>query len=258
MAHPDDIEFVAAGTLLQLAARGWEIHYFDVANGNCGSTMLDLETCAATRLEEARAAAVRLGAVFHPPIADDLMVFYNEPLLRKVAAVIRRVNPRVILTHAEEDYMEDHMNTARLAVTAAFTRGMPNFVTDPELPPVDGQVAIYHATPHGLRTRMGEPVRAAGYVDTTAVHARKRHALECHASQKEWLDVSQGMDSYLVTCDEASRRVGALSGRFTHAEGWRRHLPIGFGDEDFDPLAEELADIWQPDPGATRGAAGQA
>ncbi|MFZ9448692.1 MAG: PIG-L family deacetylase, partial [Alphaproteobacteria bacterium] len=26
-AHPDDIEFVAAGTLLQLKQRGWETHY---------------------------------------------------------------------------------------------------------------------------------------------------------------------------------------------------------------------------------------
>ena len=36
-AHPDDIEFVMAGTLLRLAETGWSIHYFNIANGCCGS-----------------------------------------------------------------------------------------------------------------------------------------------------------------------------------------------------------------------------
>src|SRR5689334_8582485 len=36
-AHPDDIEFVMAGTLLRLKERGWEIHYFNLSTGNCGS-----------------------------------------------------------------------------------------------------------------------------------------------------------------------------------------------------------------------------
>ena len=49
-AHPDDIEFVAAGTLLQLQARGWEIHYMNLSRGNCGSVQFDSETTAAKRL----------------------------------------------------------------------------------------------------------------------------------------------------------------------------------------------------------------
>ena len=36
-AHPDDIEFYMAGTLLLLKRAGYEIHYMNVANGNCGS-----------------------------------------------------------------------------------------------------------------------------------------------------------------------------------------------------------------------------
>ena len=37
-AHPDDIEFYMAGTLLLLKKAGYEIHYLNVASGNCGST----------------------------------------------------------------------------------------------------------------------------------------------------------------------------------------------------------------------------
>jgi N-acetylglucosamine malate deacetylase 1 len=33
VAHPDDVEFVMAGTLLLLADLGWQVHYMTVANG---------------------------------------------------------------------------------------------------------------------------------------------------------------------------------------------------------------------------------
>src|SRR6478736_4621779 len=36
-AHPDDIEFYMAGTLLLLKQAGFEIHYMTLSNGSCGS-----------------------------------------------------------------------------------------------------------------------------------------------------------------------------------------------------------------------------
>ena len=54
-AHPDDIEIFMAGTLLRLAAAGWELHYFNLSCGNGGSLEMDGETAARVRLEEARA-----------------------------------------------------------------------------------------------------------------------------------------------------------------------------------------------------------
>jgi N-acetylglucosamine malate deacetylase 1 len=33
-AHPDDIEFMMAGTLLLLKRAGYEIHYFNLLSGN--------------------------------------------------------------------------------------------------------------------------------------------------------------------------------------------------------------------------------
>ena len=63
-----------------------------------------------------------------------------------------------------------------------------------------------------------------------------------HRSQKDWLDESQGMDSYLITMEDLDREVGAMSGRFAYAEGWRRRLHFGFCAEDADPLADALND----------------
>jgi N-acetylglucosamine malate deacetylase 1 len=239
-AHPDDIEFVMAGTLLLLKERGWEIHYFNLASGHCGSVRHDAATTRRLRLAEAKRAAKILGARFHPPITDDLEIFYDIKLLRRVAAVIREVKPSVVLTHSPEDYMEDHMNTSRLAVTAAFSRGMPNFVTHPKRVAVEGDVTVYHAMPHGLRNEVRQPVLAESFVDTTSVHATKLGALAAHRTQQEWLDVSQGMNSYLRAMEEASRGVGEMSRRFKYAEGWRRHLHLGFCSEKHDPLRDTL------------------
>ena len=241
-AHPDDIEFVAAGTLLLLRAAGWQTHCLTLSGGDCGSMTTDRDGTRRIRTAEGRAAAAILGAEFHEGFADDLLIFYEERLLRKLAAVVRRVKPRIVLTHSPDDYMEDHMNTARLAVTAAFVRGMPNFVTDPPLPAAAGDVTVYHAMPHGLVDGLRRPVEPDLFVDTTSVQAVKRRALAAHASQKAWLDATQGMDSYLDSADEMARAVGRMSGRFEFAEGWRRHLHLGLSARDDEPLAEALGE----------------
>ena len=239
-AHPDDIEFVMAGTLLLLQDAGWEIHYFNLSSGNLGSMETSGEETALIRAREAQRAAEVLGARWHAPIANDLEIFYTSDTLRQVASIVREVAPAVVLTHSPEDYMEDHMNTARLAVTAAFARGMPNFLTQPPRTPIQHSVAVYHASPHGLQDGLRRPVQPHCLVETTTVHARKREALACHSSQKAWLDATQGMDSYLLAMDEFSTGLAGRFSPFTHAEGWRRHSHLGFGAEDFNPLQEAL------------------
>ncbi|MGZ4988241.1 MAG: PIG-L deacetylase family protein, partial [Limisphaerales bacterium] len=76
-AHPDDIEFMMAGTLLLLKKAGYEIHYMNVANGSCGSVQYGPAQLKKMRLAEAKAAAKILGAHFHAPLVNDLEVFYD-------------------------------------------------------------------------------------------------------------------------------------------------------------------------------------
>src|SRR6218665_331759 len=102
-AHPDDIEFKMCGTLLLLKRAGWDIHCFNLATGSGGSTVHGAEEISRIRAQEARNAADLIGATWHPPIADDLEIFYDATLLRKVAAVIREVKPAIVLTHPLED-----------------------------------------------------------------------------------------------------------------------------------------------------------
>jgi len=239
-AHPDDIEFFMAGTLLLLKEAGYKIHYLTIANGNCGSAVYNERTLRSIRNSEGRAAAKILGAEFCQPLTNDLELFYNLDLLRKLTAVFREVKPGIVLTHSPQDYMEDHTNTSRLAVTAAFARGMPNFKSSPSQPAADYEVTVYHALPHGLRDQLRRRIIPGAYTNTTSVHKTKHQALAAHKSQQAWLDVSQGLNSYLLAMEDMSRAVGRLSKNFRHAEGWRRHLHLGFCGMEADPLREAL------------------
>jgi N-acetylglucosamine malate deacetylase 1 len=239
-AHPDDIEFMMAGTLLQLRDAGAEIHIFVIANGSCGTVEYSKEEIIRLRRAEAEESARLAGAVFHPPIMDDLAVMFEPALLAKVASVVRKARPSILLVSSPDDYMEDHQNACRLLVTAAFARGMTNYATDPPEAPCIGPLAVYHAMPHGLRDCLRKRVRPGQFVDIGPVLARKRAMLACHRTQKEWLDRSQGIDAYLALMESFSREVGEMSGRFEYAEGWRRRLHWGYGPEEYDPLADLL------------------
>jgi N-acetylglucosamine malate deacetylase 1 len=239
-AHPDDIEFVMAGTLIQLFKVGYEIHYMNIANGCCGSSEYSAGHTTEIRAREALAAADSIGAEFHPSLVNDLEIFYNHETLVQVAAVMREVAPEILLVHSPVDYMEDHVNACRLAVTAAFSRGMPNYPSNPPRPPVDQEVTIYHAQPHGNRDPLGQVVTPSLFVDVTDVMAQKTTMLACHKSQQHWLDTSQGLNSYLETMNELMREVGRMSGHFEYAEGWRRHNHLGFSAAGADPLVAAL------------------
>lgn len=239
-AHPDDIEFMMAGTVLRLGEKGFEKHVFVLASGCCGSATVSKEQIVHIRFEEAQKAARTMGATFHPPITDDLEIFYELSLLKKVTAVVREVQPDIILTHSPDEYMEDHSNTCRLATSAVFARGMPNFSTNPPTKPYNQPVGLYHCLPYGLRDFMGIPVQADCFVDISGVMETKCQALACHQSQGAWLDSSQGLDSYINTMKDMCRTMGQMSGCFTWAEGWRRHNPLGFCPENYNPLLEVL------------------
>lgn len=240
-AHPDDIEFLMSGTLMLLAEAGYEIHYWNLANGSCGTTEYSADEIAAIRRREAIAAAESVGATFHESICNDLEIFYDKPTLAKVASVIRDVSPEMVLTHSPVDYLEDHTNTCRLVVTAAFSRGMPNFPVAPPREPIDQQTTVYHAQPYSHHDPLGKLIVPNQFVDVSGVVERKVEMLAKHQSQKKWLDQSQGLDSYLQTLRDLDAEAGRMSERFTHAEGWRKHLHLGFCGKDDDPLAVALA-----------------
>ena len=240
VAHPDDIEIQSMGTLLQLQKRGWEIHYMTIANGCCGTAVDDIPTISAKRRQECQDSCAKSGAIWHPSVCNDLEVEHSWDIISKVLGVIREIKPSIVITQALNDYMEDHINSCRVAVTAAFCRGMLNAKCDPPLPPFQDDVTVYHTIPHGFLDPLRHFVEPEFFVNVTPFMEQKRELLACHKTQKEWLDISQGMDAYLNTMTELCEQMGKLSGTFQYAEGFIRHNHLGLCAPDADPLTAAL------------------
>ena len=182
----------------------------------------------------------------HESLAGDIEVFYQDRLIRQVTGIIRRIAPDIVLLPSPEDYMEDHVNTSRIGVTAAFCRGMPNYPSIPEVPVIEKDVVLYHALPYGLTDGLRRRIEPDLFVDISRVIDAKERMLACHESQRRWLDESQGLDSYLQTMREMSAEVGRMSGRYDYAEGWRRHSHLGYSRQERCMLQGLLPDLCLP------------
>src|SRR2546428_11048654 len=122
-AHPDDIEFQMAGTLLLLKKAGCETHYLNLSTGNLGSVEFSAAKTRAVRRQEAQEAARILGAKWHPPMCDDLEILYELKTLRRLAAGIPEGRPTIVLTHPPQGYMEEPTKTFRPPGTPPVARG---------------------------------------------------------------------------------------------------------------------------------------
>jgi LmbE family N-acetylglucosaminyl deacetylase len=223
-AHPDDIEFQCAGTLILLKRRGCAIVMATMTAGDLGSAELGPEEIAAVRRREARRSADLLEADFLCGEFPDLCIDVNADSRRRVTELIRRANPDVVLTAPPVDYMTDHEVTSRLVRDACFAASVPNYSThqwDPA-PPTRRIPALYYVDPIEGVDWFGQPVPYDFIVDVTLAFELKQQMLACHESQRGWLRAQHGMDEYL----EMGRRWSAARGReiqVPYGEAFRQH-----------------------------------
>src|SRR5574341_764486 len=236
MAHPDDAEFLCGGTLALLAQHGWRIHVATATPGDCGSTTLKPEEIAASRREEARAAARVLGGDFHCLERRDLQVQYDVETVAAACSLLRTVRPRLVITHSPNDYMLDHEQISLVARAAAFNAPIPNAPAPPGTRPLTAIPHLYYADPVEGRDALGSPVLPDILVDISITLDTKLAMLACHASQREWLRSQHGMDDYLESARRWSQARGALVG-CASAEGFRQHRGHAYPQDDLLSLA---------------------
>ncbi|HZT80542.1 MAG TPA: PIG-L family deacetylase [Gemmataceae bacterium] len=225
LAHPDDAEFLCAGTMARLVREhGWHAHIATLTPGDCGSAELGPEEISRVRRAEGARAAAVLGAAYHCLEERDLLISYNERALEKVTRLLREVRPRVVLTHSPADYMLDHEMTSVLTRAAAFAAPVPNFLCDRgHPPPLEHIPHLYYCDPIEGKDALGRDVPPGFCVDVGAVIEVKAEMLARHASQRDWLRKHHGMDRYVEAMREWGRRRGRECG-VACAEGFRQHL----------------------------------
>ena len=183
MAHPDDIEMTCSGTLANYANEGHEITMCNLCDGALGGNIPRKEL-AEIRKEEGIQSAKLIGAKYIPAIFEDLDIYQDKPSRIKVARIIRRVSPDIIITHPEVDYAPDHIITSKLVFEASFLSTLPNFDDgENSIKPKSGPaVPIYYSDASG-----GHNFDPSIWIDITKTFNVKKKMLSCHQSQINWL-----------------------------------------------------------------------
>jgi LmbE family N-acetylglucosaminyl deacetylase len=126
VAHPDDIEFFCAGSVLKLTRRGVNVDFVVVTSGDKGTDDPHVTSAqlAETREAEQLAAATRLGAGSVEFLRHlDAEVVESIELRRRLVREIRRSKPDLLLTFdPTPGYRQhpDHRAVGRVALDAAW------------------------------------------------------------------------------------------------------------------------------------------
>jgi LmbE family N-acetylglucosaminyl deacetylase len=225
LAHPDDAEFLCAGTLTRLRQeKGWDIHIASMTPGDCGSAEHGPDEIARIRRGEGKAAAEAIGGTYHCVEERDLRVIYNEPALEKVVRLLNAVRPRVVFTHSPDDYHLDHEQTSKIVRAATFAAPIPNFLHGRHLhPPLDHIPHLFYCDPLEGKDAFGQPIPPGFRIDITPVIEDKARMLACHESQRAWLRKHHGVDNLIDEMRHWASTQGKAAG-VPYAEGFRQHL----------------------------------
>ncbi|MGI6368252.1 MAG: bacillithiol biosynthesis deacetylase BshB1 [Anaerolineae bacterium] len=124
-AHPDDIEIGCGGTLIKLAQRGHSIVLVDMSRGEM-ATRGTIET----RRQEAAAATAILGASARENLELEDGNIHSSPEARyRIARVVRKYRPAVVLLPWYEDRHPDHYHTSQAAYEGLFAAGLVRLET---------------------------------------------------------------------------------------------------------------------------------
>lgn len=180
--HPDDLEIACSGTLRKYVEQGANVYMCHVANGDQGHVIIEPEPLAEIRAEEARKAAMFIGAkdIFSIGVSDMQVNSHDQAQIDAVADVVRITRPDVIITHNCDDYMQDHVETSHLATNGAFMAGLPHRSVNQ--PAFNSFIPTFF-----MDTLAGVDFNPSHYVDISGQIERKLQALSMHESQVKWM-----------------------------------------------------------------------
>lgn len=219
VAHPDDVDFGAAGTAAALVAAGSRVVYAIGTRGEAGPPEdMDRDAVAEMREGEQRAAAGEVGV-------DDVRflglrdghVEANLDTRREITRVVRDVRPDLVITQSPERRFDriyashpDHLAVAEATMCAIY----PDARNPHAHPELLAQGHRPHTVPE-VWVMGAEPLDV--FVDVTGVFDRKIAALKSHQSQTSELDVEDLLSQWAQLI---ARQNGLPEGRLV--EGFRR------------------------------------
>lgn len=179
-AHPDDVDFAAAGSVATWTDAGAHVAYCVVTDGDAGGSdpSVSREDMRRIRRAEQEAAAAEVG------VKDLVWLGYPDgrvevtlDLRRDISRVIRQVRPQVVVTQSPDRLWE----------------------------------RIFASHPDHLA--VGEATMCAVYPDSRNPFAFPELAeagLEAHTVSEVWLTATSAADTFVDVTDTVDRKVAAL------------------------------------------------
>ena len=188
-AHPDDIEYGCAGTLIKYAERGHHIYLMVLTSGQEGGS-------SEIRKQEQENAAELMSVqkIFWGGYHDTQLPL-NKELIEKIKEVLGEVKPDLILVNYGDDTHQDHRILTKATMSA--TRYVRNvlFFEVPTTQNFNPQV----------------------YVDISDTLERKSQVLNAHASQVMKTNIE---DMYIIELAQANATFRGIQGRVKFAEAF--------------------------------------
>ncbi len=188
-AHPDDIEYGCAGTMIKYAERGHHIFLMVLTSGQEGGS-----TEIRQQEQEAAAEVMKVQKVFWGNYHDTQLPL-NKELIEKIEEVLGEVKPDLILVNYGDDTHQDHRILTQATMSA--TRYIRNvlFFEVPTTQNFNPQV----------------------FVDISDTLERKFKVLEAHASQVMKTNIE---DMYIIELARANATFRGIQGRVKFAEAF--------------------------------------
>ena len=220
MAHRDDADIIAGGTILKLKDQGYTVGIVDFSRGEMGS-----RGDADERAREAACAAETLGADVRINLEfPDAHIENTVENRRRVVHAIREYRPHLVITHDLNNRNPDHTHTGHLVKEACFTAGLAKY--DTGQPPHRPNKII-----HGMEYFEFTP---SFIIDITDQFERKMRAIACYRSQT-YNPGYEGPPTYISSdrfADDIIARMRSYGARIhtTYAEAFRMETPVEVRD----------------------------
>jgi len=226
MAHPDDAEILAGGTLIRLKDQGYSVGVVTFARGEMGT-----RGTPEKRDKESLAAAEIMGVdAFINLKFPDAHIENTVENREKVVRAIRDYRPHLIITHDANNRNPDHSHVSMLVRESSFTAGLVKYETGqkPHRPnKIMFAMEYFESKPTFL-------------IDISEQYERKLKAISCYRTQT-YNPESEGLPTYIASdrfareMDARFRYFGAKIHR-DYAEPFRTDSPMEIAD-----LVEEVA-----------------
>lgn len=188
-AHPDDIEFGCAGTIIQYIQAGHNVYLFVLTAGSFGG---DPEV----RRNEQRESAKLMGVkdLFLGDFKDTELEG-NRELILKIEEILNRVSPHTVFLNYLDDVHQDHRALAQAGVSAT------RYIKE----------VLFYEVP---TTQHFEP---DVFVDIQNVLDKKLQLLKVHASQ---VDKTKVQNLTILESAQSCANFRGFQGRVKYAEGF--------------------------------------